>query len=155
MYYKWPTNILHQLQYTNLNFNWSIDSANQLHHSLTPKRYKEQKALLYISTNNTNWFWTIPIHQYGALTNYPRVFCPSDMFGVMFYPCYVSSNGTLFLCYVVGCGFFMLCLSTLLLYEVFQTSVGEMFVHANFMFCDKSDMWTNCLSRYFAWWTCW
>ena len=34
---------------------------------------------------------------------------------------------------------------------VFQMRVGKLFVHANFRFCDKSDMWTNRLSRYFCW----
>ena len=61
---------------TNLNFNSSIDSANQLHHSQTPKRYKEQKALLYISTNNTNWFWTIP---HITCNSFPPTTSPSPL----------------------------------------------------------------------------
>ena len=60
--YKWPTIILHQWQFTNQYIISSSDSANPHPHSQIPKRYKEQMTLLYISTNNTNWFWTISIH---------------------------------------------------------------------------------------------
>jgi len=42
------------------------------------------------------------------------------------------------------------CLSTHLVYEVFQMMVVKLLVHANVTFCDKRYMWPNSLSRHFA-----